>query len=72
VQSIPVIRDIPIIKYLFSARTKTNTETTLFVFIKPVILRDDRFEDLKYISSEKTTAMGLPGDFPSSEPLPMR
>ena len=72
VQSIPVIRDIPILKYFFGARTKTNTETTLFVFIKPVILRDDRFEDLKYISGERAALMGLHGDFPSSEPLPMR
>lgn len=72
VQSIPLIRDIPVIKYLFGARTKTSTETTLFVFIKPLILRDDRFEDLKYLSSGKTAEMGLPGDYPASEPLPMR
>jgi len=72
VQSIPIIRDLPIVKYLFSARTKTATETTLFVFIKPVILRDDRFEDLKYISQGRASEMGLPGSFPTSEPLPMR
>jgi general secretion pathway protein D len=72
VQSIPIIRDLPFVKYLFSARTKTTTETTLFVFIKPVILRDDRFEDLKYISQGRASEMGLPGSFPTSEPLPMR
>ena len=57
---------------LFGARTRTDTDTTLFVFIKPVILRDDRFEDLKYISEGKTGEMGVPGNFPTSEPLPMR
>ena len=28
----------------------TTTDSTLFVFIRPVILRDDKFEDLKYLS----------------------
>ncbi len=72
VQSIPILGDIPVIKYLFGARTRTDTDTTLFVFIKPVILRDDRFEDLKYISEGKRVEMGLPGNYPTSEPLPMR
>jgi general secretion pathway protein D len=71
VQSIPIIRDIPVLRYIFSSRTKTATETTLFVFIKPVILRDDRFEDLKYLSGGRAAEMGLPGDYPSSEPLPL-
>jgi general secretion pathway protein D len=72
VQSIPILGDIPVIKYLFGARTRTDTDTTLFVFIKPVILRNDRFEDLKYLSGGKAAEMGLPGNYPTSEPLPMR
>jgi type II secretory pathway component GspD/PulD (secretin) len=72
VQSIPILGDIPIVKYFFGTRTRTNTDSTLFVFIKPVILRDDRFEDLKYISEGKAADMGLPGNYPTSEPLPMR
>jgi general secretion pathway protein D len=72
VQSIPIIGDIPILKYFFSTRTRSNTDTTLFVFIKPVILRDDRFEDLKFISEGKGVEAGLPGNYPTSEPVPMR
>jgi general secretion pathway protein D len=70
--TIPILGDIPILKYLFGTRTKNNVDATLFVFIRPVILRDDKFEDLKYLSGKRLTVAGLPGDFPRSEPVPMR
>ncbi|MDB5290913.1 MAG: ral secretion pathway protein GspD [Phycisphaerales bacterium] len=72
VNSVPVLGDIPILKYLFSSRSRTKSDTTLFVFIRPVILRDDKFEDLKYLSGKSMEAAGLPGDFPSSDPIPLR
>ena len=72
VNTIPVLGDIPLLKYLFGTRSKDTSDSTLFVFIKPVILRDDQFEDLKYLSSKSTQAAGIGGDFPQSEPIPMR
>ena len=72
VNTIPVLGDIPVLKYLFGTRSKNTSDQTLFVFIKPVILRDDRFADLKYLSSKSTRAAGVDGDFPQSDPIPMR
>jgi general secretion pathway protein D len=70
--SLPVIRHIPIVNLLFGSRTKNTTDTTLFVFIRPLILRDDKFEDLKYLSEKSGAEAGLPSDFPQSEPIPLR
>ncbi|QOV90980.1 secretin N-terminal domain-containing protein [Humisphaera borealis] len=70
--SIPFLGDIPGLGILFGTRTKSSTDTTLFVFIRPVILRDDKFEDLKYLSVQNGLAASIPGDFPQSNPVPAR
>jgi general secretion pathway protein D len=72
VDAVPFLGDLPVIGYLFSNRTNMDSTTTLFVFIRPVILRDDKFADLKFISEGDVQAAELPGDFPSSEPLLIR
>jgi general secretion pathway protein D len=70
--SIPVISEIPFLRLLFGSRTKNTADSTLFVFIRPVILRDDKFEDLKYISGKNARAAGIGGDPPLSRPVPMK
>jgi general secretion pathway protein D len=70
--SVPFINQVPIVKYLFGAQSKTTTDRTLFVFIRPVILRDDKFADLKYLSDRAVGAAELRGDLPASEPIPLR
>lgn len=70
--SIPFVGDIPGLGLLFGTRTKSVTDTTLFVFIRPVILRDDKFEDLKQLSAQSGQAAGLPPDYPHSKPIPTR
>jgi general secretion pathway protein D len=72
VNSIPILGDIPFLRLLFGSRTRNTADSTLFVFIRPVILRDDKFEDLKYISGKSTKAAGLGGDVPVSRPIPMK
>jgi general secretion pathway protein D len=72
VDSIPGIDQIPLLKYLFGSRTRTTTDTTLFVFIRPTILRDDKFADLKYLSGRAAERVSIGGDFPPSNPIPMR
>ena len=72
VDSIPGIDRIPILKYLFGSRTRSSTDTTLFVFIRPTILRDDKFADLKYLSGRAAERVSIPGDYPPSSPIPMR
>jgi general secretion pathway protein D len=69
---IPILGDIPILEYLFSNRTNNSQNTTLFVFLRPVILRDDQFEDLKSLSERDLKPAGLPSNFPASEPLEMK
>ncbi|MEM1108475.1 MAG: secretin N-terminal domain-containing protein [Planctomycetota bacterium] len=76
VQRIPILGEIPVLEYLFSSREVLSSQSTLFVFLRPVILRDDDFSDLRFYSSGSREAAGLYGEFafdrdgyPASEPL---
>lgn len=71
VSRVPLLGEIPWVEYLFSSRSNNESDATLFVFIRPVILRDDAFEDLKYLSSRDLDQAGLPQDYPHSTPLLM-
>jgi general secretion pathway protein D len=70
--SLPILDQIPVVNLLFGSRSVQHQDTTLFVFIRPVILRDDKFDDLKYLSDRKVKQVGLPGPYPSSEPIPIK
>jgi type II secretory pathway component GspD/PulD (secretin) len=71
VSRVPILGEIPILKYLFSSRSNTSSETTFFVFIKPLIMRDDDFAALRHMTRVDLERAGLPGDYPVSEPLMM-
>lgn len=70
--SIPFLEQIPIVEYLISKNTSQMSGTTLFVFIRPVILRDDKFRDLKMLSERDTGRANVPGTFPQSRPILVR
>jgi general secretion pathway protein D len=70
--TIPFIDQIPFADWVFGSRTNNNTNQTLFVFIRPVILRDDKFEDLKHLSDRAMKDVGLPARFPRSMPIPIK
>ena len=72
VAGIPLLHRIPILGNLFKSTDLTESRSTLFVFLRPTILRDDRFEDLRYLSAEDLEEAGLEGDWPESEPMLMR
>ncbi len=72
IRRIPILGELPVIEYLFSDRSTTDSESSLFVFIRPIILRDDRFRDLKYLSSQDLERAELPADYPASDPIAMR
>lgn len=72
VAKVPLLGDIPLIKHAFSSMSITDAQSTLFVFIRPVILRDDQFEDLKYLTDVDLHAAQLPPNLPASEPIVMR
>ncbi|QDU70605.1 secretin N-terminal domain-containing protein [Mucisphaera calidilacus] len=69
IDSIPLLGDIPGLKYFFSNRVITKQQSTLFVFIKAVILRDDKFEYLKYLSGQSAAQAGISLGYPESEPV---
>ncbi len=69
ITKVPILGDIPILGWLFSNRSKNDTASTLFVFIRPVILRQDQFEDLKFISSLDLREAGVASNYPASEPV---
>lgn len=69
ITAVPFIGEIPIMEHLFRFEDNSHRDQTLFVFIRPVILRDDRFADLKFLSGNDRVQAGLEEEFPGSEPL---
>ncbi len=64
---VPWLGDIPVLGHLFRFVDKGDVESTLFVFLRPVILRDDQFEDLKYLSERDLKLAELPSNYPDSD-----
>ena len=72
VDRVPGLGSIPGLEYLFSNRTRSNTRDTLFVFIRAVVLRDDKFESLKVLSHQALERAGFKNQYPTSEPVEVR
>lgn len=72
IQRVPLLGQIPIVEYAFSKRENTKREITIFVFLRPVILRDDKFADLKVLSGTAAGRAHLPSEFPTSLPVEIR
>lgn len=69
IDSIPYLELIPVIKDIASLQSDSWSETSLFVFLKPVILREDKFKDLRFMSDVNLRKSGKATNFPSSQPL---
>jgi general secretion pathway protein D len=65
---IPFIERIPVLKELTSIENLSAQNTTLFFFLRPVILRDDKFADLKYLSDKDMKRAEIGCNFPVSRP----
>ncbi len=72
VNEVPLLGRIPVLGFLFQNSSKQKTKTKIFAFIRPVILRDDQFEDLKSITLKDSQAAELPSEKVLSGPLWMR
>ena len=73
VTEIPLLGRIPIIGAFFQTSDRIRTKSRVFAFIRPTILRDDKFADLKLITeTEMEEAQVSNRDFPESEPQWMR
>jgi general secretion pathway protein D len=61
-EKIPILRDL-------TGRTDTRQSTmSFFLFIRPVVLRDSRFADLRYLSDKEANKSAIAGEYPTSQP----
>jgi general secretion pathway protein D len=68
-QGFPWIDQIPILKFLLGNVTISGSRNTMFVFIKPIILRDDKFKELKFVSDRDICRAKECPNFPESRPV---
>jgi type II secretory pathway component GspD/PulD (secretin) len=71
-QRVPGLGTIPLIGELFKSRDNSEGRQRFFVFIRATILRDQRLEDLKYLSATDAATVGVPDGWPSMEPRIIR
>lgn len=69
---VPFLGQIPGIGELFKSRSKSNSRSRFYAFIKPTILRHDTFEDLKHISDPIRSSLDIDGDYPVLLPRVIR
>ena len=72
VNAVPILGQIPFLRFLFSSRSTQASTETLFVFLRPTILRDESFVDLRNLSEGDLKDAGIPSNFPQSKPVVMR
>lgn len=72
IQRVPILGELPILEWLGSSRSETERDTTLFVFIRAVILRDDQFRDLKGLSDQDNLKADADDNSPQSKPILMK
>jgi general secretion pathway protein D len=65
---VPWAEKIPVLRELTSRTTENQTTTSFFLFIRPIILRDSRFADLRFLSDKEAGEACIPGDYPVSHP----
>ena len=71
-QGIPWLEKIPYLGLLASQQGDKKESTSLFVFLKPIILRDDKFKDLKYLSDGDIRSAHIKANLPQSSPMVMQ
>ncbi len=69
--AIPYLERVPILRELTSLAANNSRDSSLFVFLRPVILEEDKFRDLKQLSKHSAQAAGDGHSYPASSPLLM-
>lgn len=59
---VPGLGRIPLLGELFKQRNNGQGKTKFYVFLRPTILRNTSFEDLKHISTSMGRSTGIPDD----------
>src|SRR5262249_23549665 len=50
---VPILKDIPLLGFLFRSSSDTNDKTNLYFFVTPTILDEDDFDDLWQVSLQR-------------------
>lgn len=69
---VPLLGEIPGIGELFKSRSRSNSRSRFFAFIRPSVMRHESFEDLKYFSGAAREAATIDGSFPTLSPRIIR
>jgi general secretion pathway protein D len=65
---VPWIGDLPIVQHLFKDRSRTVSKSRFFVFLRCNVMRNARFEDLRYLSDRELALAELGDGWPKLEP----
>jgi len=68
---VPLLGDIPLVGHLFRDTRKDGSKTTLYVFLKPRVLRNPTLRDYRLITQGPQAASGLKYDIPELPPIVM-
>ncbi|WP_432799796.1 secretin N-terminal domain-containing protein [Poriferisphaera sp. WC338] len=71
-QAVPILGELPILDYLFGSKEIKSSDSIMYIFIRPYILREDNFSDLRYFSNAGLETTGLDQDYPTSQPVLMK
>lgn len=71
VSRVPLLGSIPLLGRLFQSRSKTQTRSRFFVFLRCSVLRSKTFEDLRYATTRDLEVSGLE-DCPRLQPILIR
>jgi hypothetical protein len=68
---IPLLMDIPLLGALFADTTEISSESLLYIFITPRIMRDENFRDLRLLTAGPQARVDLTDSMPSLAPVYM-
>ena len=68
ITGVPLLKDIPGIGALFSDTSEISSDSLLYIFITPRILRDENFRDLRLLPSGPQSEDDIPDDVPELSP----
>ena len=69
---VPILGSIPLVGALFRSTSTTRQKSRFFVFLRCSVLRDARYEDLRYASAPALAAAGVEDGLPVVEPRVIR
>ncbi len=69
---VPLLGDIPLVGHLFRDTRKDGSKTTLYVFLKPRVMREPTLNDYRLLTEGPQAASGLDSDVPYLPPIVMK